>query len=382
MRSTSSENSIYIPEEILINILLRLPVKSLVRFMCVFKSWNDLIGSSSFIGRHVSYVKNLNHAFLVGLRCTEGKPKIRRSIFFNETFKARCLDMGGLRLRGSSNGLLCLSSNSPDLNSPVIICNPSIMKYVRLPVTNLSCPPKFEYRCVLAFGFNPGLNDYKVVRLVTTYLQHYIEMEVYSLSTHSWKSIGVLPPWIISMNWSSGHAVSNGVAYWIMQAKKDFSFHLVSFDTGSEVFEKVLLPEAIWDNTLQYYGFNHIHAYKESVCLLLQSGRDDHIDIWVLQEKCLHKLHTVWFPGTSPVPLGFKTNDELLLEYRKNDRRYLAIFNLQTKQINETRVRLPGHCYLDNHADTYVASLLLLKDIRAQELRGISIVFPLCRGRN
>ncbi|BFG15712.1 hypothetical protein CerSpe_019860 [Prunus speciosa] len=385
MRSTSSENSIYIPEEILINILLRLPVKSLVRFMCVCKSWNDLIGSSSFIGRHVnSYVKNLNHAFLVGLQCTKGKPKIRRSIFFNETFKARCLDMG-LRLHGSSNGLLCLSSNSPNLYSPVSICNPSIMKYVGLPVTNLSRPPKSKYQCVLAFGFNPGLNDYKVVRLVTICPQHYIEtevynyieMEVYSLSTHSWKSIGVLPPWIISMYWSSGHAVSNGVAYWIMRAEEDYSLHLVSFDTGSEVFEKVLLPKDIW-GIIQYYidGFNDIHAYKESVCLL-RSHPDNHIDIWVLQEKCLNKLHTVWFPGSSPVPLGFKTNDELLLKYQKYDQHYLAIFNLQTKQINETRVALPVHCDLDDHVgDNYVASLLLLKDIRAQELRGISCVFP------
>ncbi|KAL6293813.1 hypothetical protein ACE6H2_001955 [Prunus campanulata] len=230
------------------------------------------------------------------------------------------------------------------------------------------------------------------------------------------------------MHWSSGHAVSNGVAYWIMRAEnyslhlvsfdtgsevfekvllpeaiwnglgfddihaywimgaeKDYSFHLVSFDTGSEVFEKVLLPEAIWDG-LQYYfgGFNDIHAYKESVCLLLPSGRDVHVDIWVLQEKCLHKLHTVWFPGRSPVPLGFKMNDELLVKYRKHGRsrcQYLAIHNLQTKQINETRFRLPLHCYLDDHVDTYVASLLLLKDIRAQELRGISSVFPLCRGR-
>ncbi|PQQ19987.1 putative F-box protein [Prunus yedoensis var. nudiflora] len=200
-------------------------------------------------------------------------------------------------------------------------------------------------------------------------------MEVYSLSTHSWKSIGVLPPWIISMYWTSGHAVSNGVAYWIMQGEND-SLHLVSFDTGSEVFEKVLLPKPMSCINQHYIdGFNDIHAYKESVCLL-QRHVDNHIDVWVLQEKCLNKLHTVWFPGRYPLPLGFKMTDELLVEYRKNNQRYLAIFNLQTKLINETRLTLPVHCYINHHVDTYVASLLLLKDIRAQELRGISCVFP------
>ncbi|KAH0976811.1 hypothetical protein GBA52_026530 [Prunus armeniaca] len=103
------------------------------------------------------------------------------------------------------------------------------MKFVRLPVTNVSCPPKYQYRCVLTFGFNSRLNDYKVV----------------SLSTNSWKSIGVIPPWIYSLGWHSGHAVSDGIAYWIMGQGEDDSFHLVSFDTGSEVFEQVLLPEAI-----------------------------------------------------------------------------------------------------------------------------------------
>ncbi|KAI5350851.1 hypothetical protein L3X38_003742 [Prunus dulcis] len=171
MRSASSENSIYIPEEILIHILLRLPAKSLARFIAL-----------------------------------KANPKFAISIFFNETFKARCLDTGGLRLHGSSTGLLCLSSNSPDLNST-----------------------------------------------------HYIEVEVYSLSTHSWKSIGALPTWIISMDWSFGHAVSNGVAYWIMRAEKDYSFHLVSLDTGSEVFEKVLLPEATWES-LNVDISNDIHV--------------------------------------------------------------------------------------------------------------------------
>ncbi|XP_008222633.1 PREDICTED: F-box protein CPR30-like [Prunus mume] len=365
MTSTNCKNSIYIPEEILIDILLRLPVKSLVQFMCVCKSWSNLIESSSFIGRHLNRnVKNHGLTFLVGLECTEVKPKIRHSIFSNETFKATGLDMGGFGLYGSSNGLVCLSCKSLDLDCPVTICNPSIMKFVRLPVTNVSCPPKYQYRCVLTFGFNSRLNDYKVVRLVTFIRgKKYNEVEVYSLSTNSWKSIGVIPPWIYSLGWHSGHAVSDGIAYWIMGQGEDDSFHLVSFDTGSEVFEQVLLPEAIAEGLEGVEG--EIQAYKESVCLLQceRSEPELHVGIWVLQEKCLNKMHTVVIPGIWPMPLGFKTNDELLVNYvGKKGEIYLAIYNLQTKQINETRVSLPKHCSLDSDAaDTYVESLLLLK---------------------
>ncbi|ONI29226.1 hypothetical protein PRUPE_1G188300 [Prunus persica] len=301
MTSTNCKNSIYIPEEILIDILLRLPVKSLVRFMCVCKSWRDLIESSSFIGRHLNRnVKNHGLTFLVGLECNEVKPKIRHSIFSNETFKATCLDMGGFGLYGSSNGLVCLSCKSLDLHCPVTICNPSIMKFVRLPVTNVSCPPKYQYRCVLTFGFNSRLNDYKVVRLVTFIRgKKCNEVEVYSLSTNSWKSIGVIPPWIHALGWHSGRAVSNGIAYWIMGRGEGDSFHLVSFDTGSEVFEQVLLPEAIVEGLEGVEG--EIQAYKES--------------------KSFKKIEKVVAPGTSLslTPLGFRMRNELLLELHEKN---------------------------------------------------------------
>ncbi|CAL8085814.1 unnamed protein product [Prunus armeniaca] len=133
--------------------------------------------------------------------------------------------------------------------------------------------------------------------------------------------------------------------------------------TTSEVFEQVLLPEAIVEGLEGVEG--EIQAYKESVCLLQceRSEPELHVGIWVLQEKCLNKMHTVVIPGMWPMPLGFKTNDELLVNYvGKKGEIYLAIYNLQTKQINETRVSLPKHCSLDSDAaDTYVESLLLLK---------------------
>ncbi|RXH90692.1 hypothetical protein DVH24_035456 [Malus domestica] len=43
----------HIPEEILFEILVRLPVKSLLRFRCVCKSWNTLISSPDFRNAHL-----------------------------------------------------------------------------------------------------------------------------------------------------------------------------------------------------------------------------------------------------------------------------------------------------------------------------------------
>lgn len=48
----------YSREETVNDILLRLPVKSLLRFKCVCKSWHDLIKSSSFIKKHFDNESN------------------------------------------------------------------------------------------------------------------------------------------------------------------------------------------------------------------------------------------------------------------------------------------------------------------------------------
>ena len=44
-----------LPEDIVPDILKWLPVKSLVRFRCVSKSWHSLITSSSFIHMHLHF---------------------------------------------------------------------------------------------------------------------------------------------------------------------------------------------------------------------------------------------------------------------------------------------------------------------------------------
>lgn len=54
-------------KEILTDILVRLPAKTLVRFMCACKSWSDLINSSSFITTQLN--RNVTKHLHVSLLC-------------------------------------------------------------------------------------------------------------------------------------------------------------------------------------------------------------------------------------------------------------------------------------------------------------------------
>ncbi|KAK9007025.1 hypothetical protein V6N11_019353 [Hibiscus sabdariffa] len=63
----------YIPKDVVIGILKRLPVKSLVRFRAICKSWNSVICDPCFISTHLQASLSNNTPFLL-LRVTANPP--------------------------------------------------------------------------------------------------------------------------------------------------------------------------------------------------------------------------------------------------------------------------------------------------------------------
>lgn len=56
----------FLPEEIIVNIVKRLPVKSLIRFQCVSKRWGTLLKTPFFIHHdHHSTLRNQNPTILL-----------------------------------------------------------------------------------------------------------------------------------------------------------------------------------------------------------------------------------------------------------------------------------------------------------------------------
>lgn len=332
-----------------------------------------MIGRLSFIGEHLN--RNLNnheHTFLVALHNNGGTGDTGYSLLSNETFEVCFTVQHRSRkpfgIYGSSNGLLCLSYEKLNMNNPIWIYNPSLRKRVTLPTTSLSWQllpgssmswrPLFGYGMTLAFGFHPGVNDYKVVRKASFDVEELLSaVEIYSLSTKSWKAVDVIPPLIESMKWVCGYGMCNGVAYWTMSNQKDY---LVSLDAGNEVFQEIQLPEGIAG------GIKSVKEYKESICLLQlnKDGQEEHINIWILQGKSFKNLVTVGFPGMSLTPLGFRMKNELLFELHEQDSKGsdLAIYNLESKQLTQTGIRLVKNYYDAYYVATYVESLVLLMD--------------------
>ncbi|GLT73196.1 hypothetical protein SLA2020_450700 [Shorea laevis] len=263
MRTTDASMS-KLSSELIADILSRLPVKSLVRFQCVSKSWNAIINCPYFIREHLerSIQKNTERAIIVKERRFLGTQEYY-SVRFNEDgqFDRPVKIPQPLRdlthIVGYCNGLVCIQKGGglafiPNGKEEIVIWNPWIRKYKKLPIEPIQSPYGFsEYRMPqLALGHDPVNDDYKVLRVVQFHKGYSypsaFEVKAYSLRAHSWRRVEDEWPYkesLISTN--SGAASFNGALHWLVIPVTDeepLSQTLVAFNLATEKFRVYTLP--------------------------------------------------------------------------------------------------------------------------------------------
>ncbi|KAL7218712.1 hypothetical protein ACSBR2_011895 [Camellia fascicularis] len=232
----------FIPDEVLIEILARLPVKSLLRFRSVCKSQYPLITNPSFITTHLNRTKsNHNHrdrCFSLTDDETFGNESVKLEYPFqnyDELFK----------IVGSCSGLLCLSDyNGSDY---VVLWNPSIRRFMTLPKSSSSVNKArrllwFDF----GFGFDHMSNDYKVVKIVCAKDNHhrYVvhRVELLALSTGSWRSVCIGDLCYEHYGFDFLPVFLNGAAHWVVFNLREECVCIMAFDIVEEVFREIALP--------------------------------------------------------------------------------------------------------------------------------------------
>ncbi|KAI8534295.1 hypothetical protein RHMOL_Rhmol10G0079200 [Rhododendron molle] len=257
----------YVPRETLINILTRLPAKTLLRFRCICKSWLSLLSSPDFTSAHLRTAAAKPPVLLLrGYSLTGLTPRYKELYSLRSDdadftslldlhcpFKTRAVNF--FRVVGSCNGLICLSDDLLGYTYTVILWNPAIRRYLTLPMPNICFEDYGPYMFSLGFGFDPKTNDHKVVRIV------YLEgsgrvkgwvvppkVEVYALSTGVWKTIkgSKIGYHMVEVFWSRAFA-NCGVHWTAYSGGKSTGYCnvVLVFDMGSEVFREVKLPEKL-----------------------------------------------------------------------------------------------------------------------------------------
>ncbi|XP_057952636.1 F-box/kelch-repeat protein At3g06240-like [Malania oleifera] len=193
------------PEDLVENILRRLPVKSLLRFQCVRKYWCTLLKNPSFIADHFCFSSNHNdnkRNVLWISRCYYSRGTCY-CISINPPHLLVPVELplkgGGIStcIMGHWNGIICALTSIRNFGgypNPMgrryFLWNPATREYKVLPL--LQSPNHYSRRYGPGFGFDSKTNDYKIVKFVTYYSEP-CKAEVYNLRSDTWREIKAPP---------------------------------------------------------------------------------------------------------------------------------------------------------------------------------------------
>nr|XP_023884340.1 F-box protein At3g07870-like isoform X2 [Quercus suber] len=216
-----------LPDEILTNIFVFLPVKSIIICTSVSKAWKSLIKNPTFISTHLHHSLNKNQNLLfIGL-CSENQKEFyalhneddadfTQLARFDYPFRASARN-GNYRAVGTCNGLLFLSKVSRGDYS-FCLWNPCVGKLLKLPSPNVTYATHGVFDACIGFGFDPKTKDYKVIS-VTLLKSLDLErtrpqVEIYTLSTGQWRMLrtGLAP---ITLFRRQPQTFINGALHWV-----------------------------------------------------------------------------------------------------------------------------------------------------------------------
>ena len=195
-----------LPDEIVLDILSKLPVKSLLRFRCVCKPWYSSIANPSYISTHLLNHNNHHHhgyvihiprhipvllpSSLPGSSHSSGQVCTLTCVRTYETiseFRVPFTFQSGFPyVGGSCNGILCFTNYTAPGSNVVYLWNPSIRKFKRLP--NNQFP-----NMIFGIGYDSQNNDFKVVGISRTFAKSKLppEVRVYSLNSDHGKELNL-----------------------------------------------------------------------------------------------------------------------------------------------------------------------------------------------
>ncbi|KAI8548102.1 hypothetical protein RHMOL_Rhmol07G0246200 [Rhododendron molle] len=301
-----------LPQDLLMEILSRLPVKSLLQWKSVSKSWYVLIQNPSFISLHHTrarlyycasiYVWNLNSNVQRSMYLLPDQTSIEH---LDLSFTRPYLDKELFGMK-SCNGLMCLSTDSN-----IVICNPATRECRLLPQ-----PPYHAWLTnYLGFAFDSKTSDYKVVRLATlsetTLVDH--KIQIYGMSADSWKEIvATVPNHDFTVRQSPCMSL-DGVFYWL--SYNPSTRHAIdALNTVEGSFERRSLPADVSSD-----GQINLYRLNDSLALVGRKyhNRETRFDVWLMDEFGVGfwtKRYTIGPLLGRYRLLGFWPNSEVLLD--------------------------------------------------------------------
>ncbi|KAI3915354.1 hypothetical protein MKX01_035613 [Papaver californicum] len=278
------------PEDVILEILSKLPLTSLLTFRCVSKFWNFQFNENP---KFIHMIKNSFSIMLIDDKrvCSLDNNSLSSSLLFDDGIeghvkKIHCplvplgWDLGKTNFVGSCNGLFCMHRRKDSfcLWNP---CTNEIKFLSRL---------GFEREKMLCvrdkghgFGYDSKNNDYKYVCFFRYNGGTNSELHIYSFKTNVWKQMYV-PYALVNVEqdkWAPNGVFCNGALHWF--AREISSYYpkvLLAFDMVEEVLREVPQPENL--DTKKFGSIKYVDVLDECLCVLYSNSAG--FEVWVMKD--------------------------------------------------------------------------------------------------
>ncbi|XP_012856900.1 PREDICTED: putative F-box protein At3g49980 [Erythranthe guttata] len=251
-----------LPNEIIEIILLHLPIKSLLRFKSVSKSWNSIISDPVFTHTHLQF-SNSPHLFLIKNRSFQGAfslLKLEAKKFHREAVLSG--PYGWNTVLCHCNGVLLLT-DSYFKPTCYALWNPSTR-------TETYFTFRYTFYEDMNYGicYDPAIHDFKVVFAAGK------NYAVFCCKTDTWTRRVGFP-----FKGTHSGVFADGAYYWVWRDKEDVR-HVVYFDSRIDKLKRLQKPKQLTDE-------DHVSVacLKDSLCLYCNAlGDETKVRFWIKEK--------------------------------------------------------------------------------------------------
>ncbi|KAJ0789137.1 putative F-box domain-containing protein [Helianthus annuus] len=336
------------PEEIIEEIFSRLPVKSILRFRSLSKSWLSIISGPPFTKLQINRATRTALFISVRDRGNGYRHLFSGSLDGGSVTHLMKIDTPYVDQNTEaehSNGLVCFTYG--DLfydNHITLVLNPSTHKFFELPHPVVSDD---NYIMCNFFGFDESRNEHKILNISQTFESDAIEIMIFSLSNYLWRKIDVDRPVNISRIDTGISVCVNSTIHLMLEDPLE----ILAFDLRTDKFSIVKIPlisglqdRYRWIRLIKTNGLLGIVCHD-----LVEEGNKMHI--WILQdyEKRVWVRETIRFPGSwkkmgRPFPWDSGNTDKIFFSpsVLSEDLFEVPVYDMKSRCFKSIQLNLSG----------------------------------------
>ncbi|KAI3943877.1 hypothetical protein MKW92_002440 [Papaver armeniacum] len=313
-------SSIVDDDVVVCQILSRLPVKSLMRFKCVCKSWKSIMEEDShFMNLHLGHSETRPSLFILLQKSADYLERCKSFLSANLYFNGRDANIHTLskehsisyrKILGPIGGLICFVDIFAVriYNVSTREVTPWIKSTVFMNVENENgIADALDGSPHCNFGFDPTTKKHKVIFMwCEGKFQDFPVCEVLTVGDNTWRVIGELPP---CLNIGMATVSVNGSIYWNLfgpfgddigiklrldssdsedaespDEEEDYTEWIMAFDIESEKFRMFPVPPVPKYERDESFSFNEFSLSVVDGCLAILRQTDRKVKMWIFQD--------------------------------------------------------------------------------------------------